>query len=316
MDDKKINPYLPLELQLLILEAAPFESHQTLSLVCRTWRTFILTSPSVLKNRYTSYTLPEGHANGPRTKFHEPLYHGILSYLTHYVRMDDGIYHACYLKPPGYLNWTGEPVKYILNPGLFGKDLLSLDHSPDEKGKGKSRDDDLQLNFNNIYAHERIKPWKQSVWKRPFPTQASATPTIAEFLKKNGQAVNNGLADYYTNYSYADVLKVVMKYTRDSSGVCFLEFALAPLPRSSENVNSTTARERLDLEEGRGRTKGLIRKWEVVRKLKGMVKRKSKDPDARVEPEALEPGLEGHYEGKEVKSFWRADGVNAASSWY
>ncbi|KAK6518768.1 hypothetical protein TWF506_005906 [Arthrobotrys conoides] len=304
MDDKKINPYLPLELQLLILEAAPFESHQTLSLVCRTWRDFILTSPFVLKNRYTSYTLPEGHANGPLTRFREPLYHGILSYLTHYIRMDDGIYHACYLKHPGYLNSTKTVTKYILDPGLFGNDLLSLDHSPDGKGKEKSKSDGLRLNFNNIYAHERITPWKQTVWKYPFTPQSSTTPTIAEFLKKNGQSVNNELATYYTNYSHADILKVVMKYNTNSSGTCFLEFALVPLPRSSENVNSTTARERLDLEGRRGRTRGLIRKWEVVRKLKGMVKKKSRD--GKAEFETL--GLGGYYEGKEVKSLWGVDG--------
>lgn len=96
-----------------------------------------------------------------------------------------------------------------------------------------------------------------------------------------------------------------MKYTRNESGICFLEFALIPLTRGSGNVNSNHMRIKFDMEDEKGRTRGLIRKWEVMRKLKGMVKKKSRD--GKSEFEAL--GLGSYYEGKEVNSVWDADGI-------
>ncbi|KAK6342354.1 hypothetical protein TWF718_007754 [Orbilia javanica] len=315
--NKTVNvPRLPLEIQFLILELTPFESHQTLSLVCKAWRNFILTSHSIRKNRYISYTIPKDHVGGPRTTFSSPLYHGVLSYLTHYVRMDDGDYYPCYLKSPSSKTWgetEQQPTKYLLYPRFFGNDLISLDQSDGEKGKGKLEPDALYLNFNNIYAHELVTPWKQHEnWVPPFTPRLRASsepPTVAEFFQKNGRAVNNRLAEYYNTYCHADVLKVVMKYKRDSAGTYFLEFALLPLPRGSGNVNSVSALDKVDFEGEKGRTRGLIRRWEVLRKLRGMVKRKPRDGKSRADN--LRMGW--HYEGSEVKSVWDADGIHVLS---
>ncbi|KAK6515932.1 hypothetical protein TWF281_004524 [Arthrobotrys megalospora] len=300
-------PHLPLEIQLLILEYAPWECHPTLSLVCHKWRSFVRTSPSVIKNRYTSYTLPRGHANGPKTTFDGPLYHRILSYLTHYVRMDDGIYHPCYLKPASNRNEGGELMKRLLNPTFFANDPLSSDISSfDGKGKGKGRTDDalFRLNFNNIYAHERTSPWKYYYQAASFKI-----PTVGEFLEKNGRTVNGRLEQYYEQYRHADVLKVVMKYNQTFGGQYFLEFALVPQMRVSRNTNSHREFRGSDPSyhgyTKPGQTKNLVRKWEVFGKLKAMVTRKSRD--GKSEAQALTLG--DYYEGREVRKVWDLTGM-------
>ncbi|KAK6503856.1 hypothetical protein TWF481_008861 [Arthrobotrys musiformis] len=308
-DTTNTRPLLPLEIQLIILEHAPWESHPALSLVCHAWRTFLLTSSSILRNRYKSYKLPLNRAKGPKTRFEEPLYHKVLSYLTHYVRMDDGDYHACYFKPPSFQCGTGSATKYRLNPTFFANDLLSAE-SPTLVGEGKGKGKSLsRLAFNNTYAHEKTAPFKRPSygWK----SQAAKIPTVGEFLEKNGRAVNNRLADYYTNYSHADILNVVMKYTQNEDGLCFLEFALLPLARSSGNANSAresevvSSRQELGLDDERGKTWGLVRRWEVMRKLKGMVKRRTMSGGFEV----AASGLGAYYEGKELQTVWGRSGI-------
>ncbi|KAK6331324.1 hypothetical protein TWF730_004406 [Orbilia blumenaviensis] len=332
--------YLPLELQLLILEHSDWEFHQTLSLVCRAWHSFILTSPSIWRNRYQAYNLPKDHANGPRTLFDAPVYHSILSYLTHYVRMDDGVYRACFMRlaqrdssgPYDRNHRDREPARdmRLLNSAFFMDDPLSIDISSDYNYKGKNvvtREEEEEtaasrLDFNNIYAHHRAAPWK---WPQ---IKGHYVPSVGEFLAKNAEAVNRSTEGYYANYNHADVLKIVMKYTKnEDTGRCALEFAVVPLSRDFCNINrglptaatatpigsmSVTTRFRRhyhrssssnnsdDGGANSGRTRSMARKWEVVGKLRAMVKRRSRD--GRSQLEAL--GLGGYYDGKELKTLF------------
>ncbi|KAK6331326.1 hypothetical protein TWF730_004408 [Orbilia blumenaviensis] len=94
----KIKPkrevWIPIELQLLIIELAEWTQLPTLQQVCSGWRAFILrhinTSPTILAGRYTFHP-------SILSDDQPPYFHQIFTYLTHYLYVE-GSFYPCHIE--------------------------------------------------------------------------------------------------------------------------------------------------------------------------------------------------------------------------
>ncbi|RVD87227.1 uncharacterized protein DFL_001469 [Arthrobotrys flagrans] len=80
--------FLPIELQLQILESADFTQLPTLARVCHAWRSHITTSPTLIPHRYTYYTLSGTDSKDSGAKL--VYFHKLISYLSHFIRFEGG----------------------------------------------------------------------------------------------------------------------------------------------------------------------------------------------------------------------------------